>query len=437
MPRSLFDQDLQIRASITYDDSISGAHDSTNAEGQGNLEEDLNIFRTLMKDLIGETNWYDDPDLTMQEIYDKQFIYLRHESGFDGVTVDGTSTNSFDTSIKGITGHADGGGNSTTTGIVVNDTRNYRLSVRDATSQNAIDDGLGNEVFGRLSWSGTEYIVTFYSNQEGIEVEYDMDDEDIDLAYVAMSAKYQELPWDRFLETSFHDIAGLIGTVTDDVILVDGMSFLLNGLTTQAQVNDKLDKLGSTANGEGASGIAIEDASVWFSGTDVEGALNELESLLGSTTSSTYDFSENNVLTDNDSVYPALEKLDLKWGDLASTDNGEGASLVGVEDSSGYFAGTDVESVLAELYEFVVDVEVQKESETTSGVINSGVNHTLPGSMTYTPASGDNLDVFYQGQLLLEGAANDYQEVAGSPSNQIKFNFTIPTNRNLTYIARK
>lgn len=35
---------------------------------------------------------------------------------------------------------------------------------------------------------------------------------------------------------------------------------------------------------------------------------------------------------------------------LASTASGEGASTIGVEDSAGYFTGTDVESVLAELY---------------------------------------------------------------------------------------
>lgn len=35
---------------------------------------------------------------------------------------------------------------------------------------------------------------------------------------------------------------------------------------------------------------------------------------------------------------------------LGSTSNGEGASLIGVEDSAGYFTATDVEGVLAELY---------------------------------------------------------------------------------------
>ena len=113
--------------------------------------------------------------------------------------------------------------------------------------------------------------------------------------------------------------------------------------------------LGSTSNALGASLIGIEDASSYYTGTDIEAALNELEAQLGGATSTTFGFAEDNVLADNDAVYAALDKLDLKWGDLASTANGEGASLVGVEDSAGYFTGTDVEAVLAELYGNITD----------------------------------------------------------------------------------
>ena len=109
-------------------------------------------------------------------------------------------------------------------------------------------------------------------------------------------------------------------------------------------------KLASTSNGEGASLIGIEDASTYYTGTDIEAALNELEGQLGGDTSSTYNFGENNVLADNDAVYAGLNKLDLKWGDLASTANGEGASLVGIEDSAGNFTASDVEGALAELF---------------------------------------------------------------------------------------
>ena len=112
---------------------------------------------------------------------------------------------------------------------------------------------------------------------------------------------------------------------------------------------DNINAFSSTANGEGASNVGIEDASAWFTGTEIEAALDEIETLFGSTTSSTFDFTENNVLTDDDPVYTALNRLDLKWGDLASIANGEGASLVGIEDAGGNFTATTVEGALSEL----------------------------------------------------------------------------------------
>ena len=67
--------------------------------------------------------------------------------------------------------------------------------------------------------------------------------------------------------------------------------------------------LGTTANGEGAALIGLEDSGGNYTATDVEAAFAE----------------------------------------LASTSTGEGASIIGVEDSAGVYTGTTVEAVLAEL----------------------------------------------------------------------------------------
>ena len=104
--------------------------------------------------------------------------------------------------------------------------------------------------------------------------------------------------------------------------------------------------LNSNANGLGASLIGIEDATGVYTGTTVEAALDEIASAIEL---DGFDFTENNVLADNDLIYPALEKLDLRWGDLGSTANGEGASIVGIEDVGGFFTSTDVEGALQEL----------------------------------------------------------------------------------------
>lgn len=543
MPRSFLSQALQVEASVTYDDTIASPHTVGVAEGQTTIEGDLNVFRTLVKDLQGTTNWYDASDMSVNGIAGKYFIALLAPAGFTtGTAITATgSTTAFDSVIKGITGHNDGAGSSTAEGVIVGSTKAYRVEIRDHATQNPFDDGSNNEVYGRLSYSTTPLeagdsgnLLSGYSNITGIDVTVNTDAENklyftvvddgggnyhvdiykdsgttqlvghtasysgtgaqsvvadnasglggtitvdtlgagtgisvtfgtyvitwysfvsgsetpytftttptIDIGYVAVSRPYQNLDWDIFLQNGWHDVAGPVGSISDDSVTVDGMSFLLVGLTTQAQVNVKLDKLGSTANGEGASGVAIEDASGYYTGTDVEAVSNELEAQIGGTTSTTYDFTENNVLADNDSIYPALNKLDLKWGDLASTANGEGASLVGVEDNGGFFAGTDVEAVLQEVGQKLEDVSGwEKYQVTTVAPITSGTNYDLPAP--YTLGSGANLDVYFRGQLLTEGATEDYQEVSGSGGaggvGQIKFNFTVPTNSNLIFMIRK
>lgn len=540
MPRSLFDQDLQVRASGSYDDTIANPHTSGVAEGQTHLEGDLNVMRTLYKALQGESNWYDTPSSTVKTLAEKKFQDCIESSDFaDVATGTGGSSIAFDTPVKKISGHADGDGSSTVLGIVLDATSAHKLAIRDHDSQDPIDDGSNNEVYGRLSHSDTivesgddntqvsgyenitgvvdgntddskslhfsivddtggfwhidvykgaarttleahtatynsmgakalvadggsglggtitvdaltaadvdiaarwgTYTITWYSVKAGVETAYSfVSSVDVDLNYIVKTVQFKDLAWERFLGFGFHDVAGAVGTVTDDIVIVDGMSNWLVGLTTQAAVNAKVDDLGSTANGEGASGVAIEDASSWFTGTDLEVALNELETLLGSTTSSTFGFTSDNVLADNDAVYAALDKLDIKWGDLASTANAKGASLVGVEDTGTYYTGTDVEAVLQEIGADLANVSGwDKQSETTSAPIPANTDHILPGSMSYTPASGANLDMYYQGGLLLEGASNDYVEVAGSPSTKIQFKFTVPNLRNLSYMARK
>lgn len=96
----------------------------------------------------------------------------------------------------------------------------------------------------------------------------------------------------------------------------------------------------------------VGDISGYFTTDETEDMFSELAIQIGGATSATYNFTENNVLADNDAVYAALQKLDLKWGDLASSANGEGASIVGIEDAAGLLAATNVETALAELAKY-------------------------------------------------------------------------------------
>lgn len=234
--------------------------------------------------------------------------------------------------------------------------------------------------------------------------------------YVLVGDGLLTLNTDDLVWTQFSSVAALTGgngiDITSNVISVDfatsaGLKFIGDQLAIEPNdfagtglIDDGADNLAidfsttfndqkavaaqdlnSTTNGEGASIIGIEDASAYYTGTSVEAALNELEAQLGGTTSTTFDFTENNVLADNDVVYNALDKLDLKWGDLASTNTSEGASLVGIEDAGGYTAQTDVEGALQELYgqiqNFGVEYTVGTGGVTKGDLVYVSANDTV------------------------------------------------------------
>jgi len=130
----------------------------------------------------------------------------------------------------------------------------------------------------------------------------------------------------------------------------------------------------------GASMIGVEDTGGHFTATDLEGVLAELwadatsassdtftdtfnyypvdqvgaafDALgqqIGGTDATSYTFTENNVLANDDPVYTALNKLDEEWGDLSDTAVGHGAAMVGLNDAGGYYTAGDVEAALQEL----------------------------------------------------------------------------------------
>jgi len=445
--RSFLSQLLQVGGTSIYSDIIANPHTQPVAEGQVTLEDDLNIVRTLLKDLLGDTYWYTAPAWDIKNISGKFFMYRRHEAGLDNVSISGASTTAFDTAIKGIPNHGSGGGNSSTRGVIVNSTRAYEVGLRDHSTHNAFDDGSGNEVYGRLSFTGGNYVVTFYSMKAGVETAYTFGASvTADASFVFFSDTYKNLPWDQFLDITFWDVAGFTGTVADTSVTVSGMSYLYNTLVTQHDINLKGDKLGhGDTAAEGAHLVKIDDtasgSNSYFAGLTVQAALNELKTQIGGATSTTYNFTNGtgSLLTDNDYVYPALDKLDQGFVKLMAYDTpAQGATMIGVYDAALVFTATTVEGVLKELYDSIQDVTGWDKQSETVGPLAAGAPHVLPGGMTFTPSvGGRNLDVYFRGQLLLAGAGNDYTEVAGAPSSSIIPLFTVPANSNLIYMARK
>ena len=69
--RSKLRQLEQIRNAITYDDNVVNVNTYDVAEPtiSGSLENDTNVIRTLIKQLKGTTNWYDDPGIDIVTLY--------------------------------------------------------------------------------------------------------------------------------------------------------------------------------------------------------------------------------------------------------------------------------------------------------------------------------------------------------------------------------
>lgn len=134
----------------------------------------------------------------------------------------------------------------------------------------------------------------------------------------------------------------------DDTIAIDFASVLtIDNADAKAL---SADSLASTDNAKGASIVGIEDVSAYYAGSDLESVLNEIEAQIGGLTSSTFAFTEDNVLADNDAIYPALNKLDEKFGELFASDTAlQGANLIGIEDSASNFVSTSVEGALLEV----------------------------------------------------------------------------------------
>lgn len=120
--------------------------------------------------------------------------------------------------------------------------------------------------------------------------------------------------------------------------------------TTYPDDNALTALLASTANGEGASLVAIEDAGTHFTATDVEGALAEIVEDLAATTNGLgaslvgiEDVATNFTAT---TVEGALAEI---VADLAATTATNGASRIGVQDAGTLLTATTVEAALAEI----------------------------------------------------------------------------------------
>lgn len=315
-----------------------------------------------------------DAEAALQEIGTKQVFFKLGGSTLTGSVTGGTST-ALDAAIaalvidSGTATDAAGAGNATTPGIILESTFSYQIPLRNTNTRDVIDDGFGNEVYARLTGAGP-YTLTFYSYKSGVETAYSFGSAtSVDMGYVLVSQDFMKLPaYAGVVQGEFFgDQAGAVGSIADTQISATGpFTGLLSGLTTQSAINVKVDELGLTGTGQGASLIAIEDAGSLLNATNVEDALAELAGgitgkvkhyadlaaayaaaphLVG-----TYIIVDGSTDAAERGVWYVNSGTGANAGEVAQVlDVSHTASEVAIVDSLGKFTGTDVEAALEEL----------------------------------------------------------------------------------------
>ena len=160
--------------------------------------------------------------------------------------------------------------------------------------------------------------------------------------------------------------------------------------------------LASVSNAEGASLIGIQDAATIYAAANVEAALAEVK-VIADAASTITDHGALTGLGDDDHPHYSLVV------DLASISAGEGASLIGIQDSATIYAASTVEAALAEVK---VIADAASTVTTFVGLTDTPPNFTGAGSKAVKVNSGAtaleyiDLDTLYRTQTVLSSESN-------------------------------
>lgn len=429
MARSLLRQLEQIRRAATYDDAVSNANTSSVAEPtvSGSLEEDTNILRTLLKQVKGGTNWYDDPGnyfdptdttagsadnkamnisnikghtldaktILLAVLNDNSASGWTVSTGVSGVLMTGITTQYatptdrtglpiYESTVNSGTYHDEGGTDNV-----------CRVDIVDMDTDAEIVDGSGKTIYAKLydgadfagTGDGTDVYVRFWANN----IETTMVSGVSEIAIVYPQRKrltdMEEYEW---LRTDF------ISSWEGDVELIEDIQ---NLWSYTGASNDTTDP-----SWDSTSGNYILASSP----TDLTTAVNLLNTEVGDRT-----YTASNYITSGDDIAESIDDLDVK--------------LKEIEDELDAASG-------------------DKYTESVSVQISNNVEHILPSSLTYTPDStsgqeGSNMDVYVDGQLLAadtgSAGTNADRDYGETTTSGVTFRFDVQVGRNITYMIRE
>ena len=433
MARSLLRQLEQIRRAATYDDDIAGANTSLVAEptSSGSLEQDTNIFRTLLKQMKGTTNWYDDPgkyfDPTNTDIGNAKNKQLSFAS-ISGSTLDAK------TIILAVTAENGGVGYTVTTGasgVLIT------TSTRYATAANRT----GLPIYASVS--GT------YVDELGSDNVCR-----VDVVNMATNSEIEVSPGVN-LYAKLHDGADFGGTGGGTDVYARFYTGAAPG--TLATLPAGISKVGFVypyrkrlSDVEEYEWLRTDFINSWEGDVELIEDISNLWAFTGASNDDLNPAPWTNIgagylLTSNPSNLKSA--IDLLNDGIGSMSFGVGTTYIN-GDTMVAESLVDLDAALKAVADQIAAGIGEKYVESVTGSpIAKNVAHTLPTAITsYTPSSaggqeGKNMDVYVDGQLLAAdtGAAGanadrDYGETTGT---SVTFRFDIQVGRNITYVVRQ
>jgi hypothetical protein len=435
--RSLLTQYEQIYRTANYDDAVSNVNEASVAEpttptvsgsADSVLEHDLNVLRTLIKQLKGTTDWFSDPgnyfdaestDAGGTETKALNLSNLRNQT-LDSKTVIGAVSD--DNSGNGFTVNSGDEGFLYSTSLTYatptdrrglpvfastlnagsyfdegeTEDRVVGIDIIDTDTGAEFVDASGNIIFAKFhdgadnsgSGNGTDVFVKFYTSAGPYQwTASDPTNILMIFPYRKVMSEMEEYEWAR---TDF------INSWEGDEELVEDIT----NLWDYAGASDGATDPSWTV----ISGSPIVDSSI----TSLKSAIDTFNDEFGSLT-----YTEQNYLTNGLSVTEAIDQLDQSIYDVS-------------------------QSVAAGVAEKYVEVVVAD--------IPAGTAHQLPTGLSYTPDAtsgqvGSNMDVYLDGQLMSASTgtsgANADKDYAETSPTHITFHFDVYQYSNITYKIRE
>jgi hypothetical protein len=367
--KSLLSQARQIKSSKTFGDIALGDVNSdrqTLAEGQDYLEQDMNVLRSMILDITGETVWSDKPAVTLADAAGSANKLILQPVQAEVTGVDGTSVVTTIDVAAGITNNT----GTTDIGYIVDDAETpavgtkARVTLRDKATNQILVNADEKEIYGVASNDGADKLqIKFYTDVDGTATEQSVTG-DIEII-AAYREKLADINEEALLSNA--GFAGAVGAfeIGDRVYVdVDQNGNPIFGFVDDENITATINKIAGISGGNKKLGDNVSAVS----------------GISSDTYNTTFATDGANYLADEDTLIEALMKLD--------------AEAKVLEDAVANASGDEVSEIL-------------------SADLAEGDAYTIPDSKTYKNDDKDAITVFVNGQKL----ANDLVIGDGSAGN--------------------